>query len=505
MANIKFSQLPNLGNISPSTIVPVVDSLTNYTVTAANLQAYVNNTSGNVSGGNINTTGAVVASGNVSGANVVASGNITGGNVSVTGNVAGTYILGNGSLLTGLPATYGNANVAAYLPTFTGNLAGGNATITSNISTGGIKTDNFYYANGTPISFAGTYGDANVATFLPTYTGNLYPGNITSSGNIQASYFVGNGALLTGVVSSVPNAYGVVSANGTSLVANSSNATFTLAAGTNIGITGNAATGTATIAVTGTVANATYATSAGTATTATSATTAVSATTATSATTAGTVTSASQPAITSVGTLTGLTVSGNITGGNVSATNISGNGAGMTGIVTGITAGSGISISGSTGNVTITNTGGGGGGGTSISNGTSNVTIPVANGNIQMFTNGVEGLRINSTSGIAGVIRVQTNGALYAEGAYLGGDYLSGLGNINLYNTGEIQCKSLETSSGNITANNYLIGGGGLIAPSNPPATSTSTGITGQITWSSTYIYVCVGTNQWRRAALSTF
>ena len=155
-------------------------------------------------------------------------------------------------------------------------------------------------------------------------------------------------------------------------------------------------------------------------------------------------------------------------------------------------------------NVTITATGGGGG--TSISNGTSNVTIPVANGNIQMFSNGVEAVRINSTGGTAGIIRAQINGAIYAEGAYLGGDYTSGVGNINLYNTGMIQCASIETSGGNVTAGgvgSYIIGK--PILTSDAPSTSTSTGITGQITWNASYIYVCVGTNQWRRVALSTF
>jgi hypothetical protein len=53
-----------------------------------------------------------------------------------------------------------------------------------------------------------------------------------------------------------------------------------------------------------------------------------------------------------------LTASGNIT-----AANYFGNGSNLTGIVTSLTAGSGISINQSTGNVTITATGGGGGGG----------------------------------------------------------------------------------------------------------------------------------------------
>ena len=117
------------------------------------------------------------------------------------------------------------------------------------------------YANGTAWSFSGTsYSNSNVANYLVTYTGNINANTIT------ASIFSGN---------HYGNHYG----NGTGI---------TSIAGAN---------------VTGVVANATYATSAGSAT---------------AATTAGTVTTAAQPNITSVGTLTGLTVtatiSGNITG-----------------------------------------------------------------------------------------------------------------------------------------------------------------------------------------------
>ena len=82
-------------------------------------------------------------------------------------------------------------------------------------------------------------------------------------------------------------------------------------------VTGNL-TGNVTGNVTGNASTATSATSA------TSATTATTATSATSATTAGTVTTAAQPAITSVGTLTGLTVTnpivGSVTGNSGTAT-----------------------------------------------------------------------------------------------------------------------------------------------------------------------------------------
>ena len=63
--------------------------------------------------------------------------NITGA-LTATGNVTGNYILGNGSQLTGLPATYGNANVANYLPTYSGNLSSGNLSVTGNTVLGNV-------------------------------------------------------------------------------------------------------------------------------------------------------------------------------------------------------------------------------------------------------------------------------------------------------------------------------------------------------------------------------
>lgn len=52
------------------------------------------------------------------------------------GNISGSYILGNGSQLTGLPEGYANVDVAAYLPTYTGNLVSlqGNITTTAAVS-----------------------------------------------------------------------------------------------------------------------------------------------------------------------------------------------------------------------------------------------------------------------------------------------------------------------------------------------------------------------------------
>ena len=57
------------------------------------------------------------------------TGNITAGNVVTTGNITASYVLGNGSKLTGMN-TYANIDVAGYLPTYTGNITANNATVT---------------------------------------------------------------------------------------------------------------------------------------------------------------------------------------------------------------------------------------------------------------------------------------------------------------------------------------------------------------------------------------
>jgi hypothetical protein len=43
------------------------------------------------------------------------------------------------------------------------------------------------------------------------------------------------------------------------------------------------------------------------------------------------------------------------------------------------------------------------------------------------------------------------------------------------------------------------------LSQSRTPASSTATGNTGEICWDSSYMYVCVATNTWRRLAHSTW
>jgi hypothetical protein len=126
--------------------------------------------------------------------------------VSATGNISGNYFIGNGSQLTGLPEQYSNANVAAYLPTYTGNLVSltGNVITTANIS-GAYFIGNGSQLTGLPES----YSNANVAAYLPTYTGNLVSltGNVITTANISGAYFIGNGSQLTGLPESYSNVY----------------------------------------------------------------------------------------------------------------------------------------------------------------------------------------------------------------------------------------------------------------------------------------------------------
>ena len=201
MSNVKFTQLPDLaqGSITGTTIVPVVEGGVNYTVTTANLQTYVNTSAGNITGGNILTGGVVSATGNVTGSNLNTS-----GIVSATGNITGSYFLGNGSQLSGLPATYSNSNVATFLSAFGANTISstGNITTTANIA-GSYVLGNGSQLTGLPAN----YGNANVTSLMAAFGSNVISstGNITTTANIAGGFFLGNGSALTGLPATYTN------------------------------------------------------------------------------------------------------------------------------------------------------------------------------------------------------------------------------------------------------------------------------------------------------------
>jgi len=161
----------------------------NITITGAGKGNLIAN---NVSSNRVTATFASITSANIGTANIATNGNITAANIRAVAylNLAGGNVL------------YGNANVADYLPTYTGNLVSltGNVTTTANISAGYVL-GNGAFLTGIVTS---SYSNANVANYLPIYSGNLnsLAGNVTTTANISAGYVLGNGAFLTGIVTS---------------------------------------------------------------------------------------------------------------------------------------------------------------------------------------------------------------------------------------------------------------------------------------------------------------
>jgi len=162
-------------------------------------------------GGNTNYSNANVASylpiygGVVNAAAIVST--IYVGNVTTTSNISGSYLFGNGAFLTGVAGTgnYANSNVANYLPTYTGNLASlqGNVITTANV-TGSYIFGNGYFLTGIgggggngngAGSLQQVLGIGNAATIGITLTNNS---GLTAAGNVQANYFLGNITQATG-------------------------------------------------------------------------------------------------------------------------------------------------------------------------------------------------------------------------------------------------------------------------------------------------------------------
>ena len=307
---------------------------------------------GNVIGGNITTNGLISATGNIAGsyfigngsqlsglpatygnANVVANLASLGTNpVSTTGNVTAGYFIGNASQLTGLPATYGNADVAANLAAFgsnpistTGNITGGNANINGvvNIATSLTVADGAY-GNMVTTQFASVYGTAKGAN---PYSIMQVRSNDGTSGMGMQAYANLNGLLYSNLGFTFQTGAAIrdkdYPTGGTPRATiDSTGLTVTGIVSASGNITGGNILTSGYVSATGNV-NGNYIIGNGSQLTGTVAN-ATYATSAGSAGTAATVTTAAQPNITSVGILSSVSVTGNVTGGNVTGTNLYG-------------------------------------------------------------------------------------------------------------------------------------------------------------------------------------
>jgi len=174
------------------------------------------------SGGNT-TFGGVTVTGNITAGNIYANTGTIGANaftagyltISANANIADANITSaNIGTLTTTVITTGNASTPGTLTgTWTVNgSAGGNALVlngnlyisnSSGSNIYGIKTDKYMYANGDVISFAGTYSNANVAAYLPTYGGNILTvqttaTTVTTGANTTPGTITGNWTLSAG-------------------------------------------------------------------------------------------------------------------------------------------------------------------------------------------------------------------------------------------------------------------------------------------------------------------
>ena len=130
--------------------------------------------------------------------NITAVGNLT--SLSSSGNISTTgYFLGNAALLTGLPSSYGNTEVASYLPTYSGVLGSSNLQVTG----GGTFTGTLTIGAGGFINSAG---------------------NIISGGNIRDS----KGDVRAAPINSQAGSYTVLATDaGKTIVASFSTAAIT--------------------------------------------------------------------------------------------------------------------------------------------------------------------------------------------------------------------------------------------------------------------------------------
>ena len=424
------------------------------------------------------------------------------GSIGATGNITGSYILGNGSQLSGLPETYTNSNVATYLSSgtvstdikttalisATGNIlsasqisAVGNivtdgyfvgtffGNVTGNFVVPGANTQVIYNTNGNADAVAGfTFDTAgpnlltvlgtisaqanvvagNVRTVLLSASGNIVGANVSTAGNVTANYFIGNGSQLTGlyananVAAYLPTYSGNI---GAALVSATGNVI-----GGNIRTTGSISA-TGNIFSSGTFGAVSYSAS-------------------------GNITGANlnaTVAVVAVGNVTGsnlltggyVLATGNVTGGNflsiglISATgNITGGNVRTAGLITatGNITGANLLTAGlitATGNITGNYFIGDGGllsnitvgAGSTIENGNSNVAIGQAAGNVTVAVNGTSNVIVVSPTGVL------VSGVVSASGNITTAGLISVAGNVTT--------AGLITATGNVTAGNVTTAG----------------------------------------------
>jgi len=480
-SSVIWAQVTQVGNIAVSSIQ---NGTSNVLVNpSGDGQVSIGGTSNVV----VWTTGGEYVTGVVS-----ASGNITGSNLITVGNVTSSYFIGDGSQLTGLPASYSNSNVSSFLAAFgsntvstTGNITGGNIAAAGNVSAGNILTQGIISATAN-ITTAGYF----VGTFLGNVTGNfVVPGSNTqvlfnTNGNADA---VGGFTYDKG--SNTMTVLGIVSAQGNVIGGNISTANIVSAAG-NIVTTANVSAGNVLVTVK------------------------VQATTlsASGNVVGGNVTVGGSGIISAGGNITGanvntgiLSASGNIIGANISiSSNITGGnvlfGSGIvsgTGNVNGGNLNSSALVAATTISASSNITGGNVLFGTGIVSGTGNVyggnviagtqlNATSITGTIMSLTGNITGDYIfgngSQLQGISATTNKIVNGTSEANIGAVSGNAnitINGTSNVAVFASTGVYVTGLISANGNITGGNVLAGSIANAASFTGTVVSVSGNITG--------------------------
>lgn len=177
------------------------------------------------SSGGTTTFGAVNVTGNVTSNNMAVINGIQADTITVRlATVTANATIADANVTTANIGTLGTRVITTGSQSTTGNLTGawtvngassGNALIVTggNIATIGIRTDNYYYANGSPFNPAGTYNNGNVFDYLTgsnsvsrftgaisvssATTANLTTGAAGTAGQITGNWTLTSGSRLT--------------------------------------------------------------------------------------------------------------------------------------------------------------------------------------------------------------------------------------------------------------------------------------------------------------------
>lgn len=180
--------------------------------------------------GGATTFGSVTVTGNLTSNNLTATNGIIGDTITVRlATVTANATIANAAITTANIGTLTTRSITTGGQTTTGNLTGawtvngassGNALIVTggNIATVGIRTDNYYYANGAAFNPTGTYTNGNVFDYLTgansvtQFTGNIAPTKITTStiaggGNVSGTWTLDSGARFQATYADVAERY----------------------------------------------------------------------------------------------------------------------------------------------------------------------------------------------------------------------------------------------------------------------------------------------------------